>query len=54
MTEFATGTRVRFYPGPKSTSTVDATVVGRDGSFLLTKDATGKERKVRPGSCIAI
>ncbi len=44
------GKTVRFKPGPKAYGTVDATVTGVDGAFLVTKDATGKERKVRPGA----
>lgn len=44
------GKTVRFKPGPRSTKLVDAKVTGVDGAFLVTKDATGYERRVRPGA----
>lgn len=48
---FKNGDKVSFKAGPRSTSKTTATVTGRDGMFLLTKDAAGKERKIRPGAC---
>ena len=45
------GSSVTFKPGPKSHDEVTARVTGVDGGFLVTSDAAGKQRKVRPGAC---
>ena len=44
------GSKVTFKPGPKSTGEVTATVTGIDHPFLVTKDAVGKERRIRAGA----
>lgn len=49
-TQFPNGADVTFKPG-RSTNYVTAKVEGREGQFLVTKDAAGKVRKVRPGAC---
>lgn len=51
MSDFKNGDKVTFKPGPKAASSVTATVTGKDGDFLVTKDAAGKQRKIRPGAC---
>lgn len=51
--DYPNGTKVRFLPGPRSTATVDGTVVGSEGQFLRVRCAD-KERKVRSGSCTKI
>jgi len=52
-TEFAVGTKVSFLAGPTRVAVNDAEVTGHEGQFVLTKDAAGKERKVRPGAITA-
>lgn len=51
MSTFKNGDTVVFRAGPRSTTDTTAKVTGQDGAFLVTKDATGKERKIRAGSC---
>ncbi len=55
---FKNGDRVRFKPGPRSISEVEATVTGfapgAFGGMLVTKDDAGKERKMRPGACTLV
>lgn len=53
MADFPKGSKVSFRPSPRSAGDVTATVTGQDGQFLVTKDAAGKERRVRPGACRA-
>ena len=48
--KFPIGSSVTFLPGPRSVSEVTAEVTGYDGSFLLTKDAANKCRKIRAGA----
>ena len=47
------GSSVTFLPGPRSASEVTAEVTGHDGSFLVTVDPAGKERKIRAGAARA-
>ncbi|PWC98044.1 DUF2190 family protein [Azospirillum sp. TSO5] len=53
--EFKVGDKVTFRPSgratTKVTATITATVAGANGAFLKTKDASDKERLVRPGAC---
>ncbi|MEE9481826.1 hypothetical protein [Methylobacterium ajmalii] len=42
---------VTFLPGPKAKERVTAEVLRQEGAFYVTKDAAGKERKIRPGAC---
>lgn len=55
---FKTNDTVSFKAGPKSTTITEATVVGEynngRGTFLMTKDAAGVERNVRPGNCTLV
>ena len=44
------GDTVKFAVGRMKTS-FEAKVTGSEGSFLVTTDAGGKVRKVRPGAC---
>lgn len=48
--EFSVGSKVSFLAGPTRVQVTDATVTGHDGQFVVTKDDSGKERKVRPGA----
>lgn len=48
--EFAVGTKVSFLAGPTRISVTGAEVTGHDGQFVVTKDASGRVRKVRPGA----
>jgi len=48
-TEFAVGTTVNFLAGPTRVP-VTADVTGHEGQFVVTQDAAGKTRKVRPGA----
>lgn len=50
--EHAVGSKVTFATGRSGTE-YTAEVTGKDGQFLVTKDADGKVRKVRPGACRA-
>jgi hypothetical protein len=45
------GDTVEFKPGWKSLGTVKANVEAIDGAFLVTKDETGKLRRMRKGFC---
>lgn len=47
--EHAIGSKVTFATGRSGTE-YTAEVVGREGQFIVTKDADGKLRKVRPGA----
>jgi len=49
-TDIALGTKVSFLAGPTRVSVKDAEVTGYEGQFVITKDADGKVRKVRPGA----
>lgn len=49
-TEYPVGTKVSFLAGPTRVQVNNAEVVGHDGQFVVTKDDSGKERRVRPGS----
>jgi len=49
-TEFAIGSKVSFLAGPTRISVTGAEVTGHDGQFVVTKDADGKVRKIRPGA----
>ena len=53
-TEFKKGDRVRFLPNWRSSAHVEAEVIGVDEQFLTTKDGTGRERRIRKGSCTLI
>lgn len=48
---FKIGDKVTFKAGPRSRDLTTAEVIGEDNGFLVTKDISGKERKVRPASC---
>jgi len=50
LSDFAVGSKVSFLAGPTRIPVTDATVEGTDNGFLVTKDAAGKTRKVRPGA----
>lgn len=52
-TEFAVGTKVSYLAGPTRIPVTDAEVTGHEGQFVVTKDAAGKVRKVRPGAITA-
>jgi hypothetical protein len=58
MSEFKSGDRVSFFPSGRSKQAVTAEVTGEEGSgrdrFLITKDAAGKERRIRPGACTKV
>jgi hypothetical protein len=54
LEDFPKGTKVRFTPGPFAATSVEATVTGTEGQFLVTKDDAGKQRKTRPGACTKI
>jgi hypothetical protein len=49
---------VSFFPSGRSKQAVTAEVTGEEGSgrdrFLITKDAAGKERRIRPGACTKV
>lgn len=51
MSNINIGDSVRFKPGPRSTGTLVAKVTGKEGWFFVTEDATGFQRKIRPGAC---
>jgi len=52
-TEFPVGTKVSFLAGPTRIAVSGAEVTGHDGQFVVTKDAAGKVRKIRPGAITA-
>ena len=50
MSDLKNGDVVKFKVGRSGTE-YTAKVTGRDGMFVLTVDAEGKARKVRPSAC---
>jgi hypothetical protein len=52
-TDFAVGRKVSFLAGPTRIPVTDAEVTGHDGQFVVTTDAAGKVRKIRPGAITA-
>jgi len=50
LSDFPVGSKVSFKAGPTRVQVTDAEVTGSDNGFLVTKDAAGKERKVRVGA----
>lgn len=52
MSEFKVGDTVKFNPSPMwRGGPVAAKVTEIDGTFLVTKDAEGKVRRMRKGAC---
>ena len=54
--DFKIRQEVSFKPGPRAAGNVTAKITGKSdcGNFLITKDADGKVRKVRPGACTRV
>jgi hypothetical protein len=50
VNDFPVGSYVDFLAGPTRVP-VNAKVTGYDNGFVVTQDATGKERKARPKAC---
>lgn len=50
VSDFPVGTKVNFLAGPTRIPVNGAEVTGDDNGFLVTKDDTGRVRKVRPGA----
>lgn len=50
VSDFPVGSTVSFKAGPTRVQVTGATITGTDNGFLVTQDAAGKTRKVRPGA----